>query len=487
MLLSISNRLVLLCTGSVIALVLAAAGEDVLFLTIAVLVLGLAFLIIFRESGGFVFSPGLIFLLFFTVFIYISGIKLFLLDGEGAFYGGGDRNYIFFTALVGGLLMFSIGSVLASCVFRFKPKKELGRFRELSWEDSNRSSGDTVTIIILGTVAISMTVLYIVSQGSIPLFEVIQAFGDMEIYKVAAQARAEFTRYGRDAGTYFYQGYFQQFYLVVLPFVTLYTAAKYLQYRKKSLKWLWIILGIACSFFLSMSLQRWPLMFFLTLNFILYTNYLCRIKTSHALVFGGIALILFALITFIRGIESFEVLLTFVQSRILDVQGNVFYSMFEVFPRHQPFLGGQGIMSDVVGILPGPQPGFTRWLFDVVFRVYGTGTAPTVFLGQAYADFGLPGVWIEAVAAGFVTQVAYVKFLRGKKSIIRLVAFSFIFMALGELAITNPVIILFQLGIVTVVLLVMTLDISRWIFEASGTVQRALMTRSRIAGGASDR
>jgi uncharacterized membrane protein YesL len=74
-------------------------------------------------------------------------------------------------------------------------------------------------------------------------------------------------------------------------------------------------------------------MFFLTLNFILYTNYLCRIKTSHALVFGGIALILFALITFIRGIESFEVLLTFVQSRILDVQGNVFYSMFEVFPR----------------------------------------------------------------------------------------------------------------------------------------------------------
>jgi hypothetical protein len=49
-------------------------------------------------------------------------------------------------------------------------------------------------------------------------------------------------------------------------------------------------------------------------------------------------------------------------------------------------LGGQGIMSDVVGILPGPQPGFTRWLFDVVFRVYGTGTAPTVFLGQAYAD-----------------------------------------------------------------------------------------------------
>lgn len=167
-------------------------------------------------------------------------------------------------------------------------------------------------------------------------------------------------------------------------------------------------------------------------------------------------------------------------------KGTFFYSMFEVFPRHQPFLSGQGIMSDVVGILPGPQPGFTRWLFDVVFRVYGTGTAPTVFLGQAYADFGLPGVWIEALAAGFVMQVAYVKFLRGKKSIIRLVAFTFIFMALGELAITNPIIILFQLGIVTALLLVMTLDMSRWIFEASGTVKRALMNKSRITGSEID-
>lgn len=108
------------------------------------------------------------------------------------------------------------------------------------------------------------------------------------------------------------------------------------------------------------------------------------------------------------------------------------------------------------------------------------------FLGQAYADFGLPGVWIEALAAGFVMQVAYVKFLRGKKSIIRLVAFTFIFMALGELAITNPIIILFQLGIVTALLLVMTLDMSRWIFEASGTVKRALMNKSRITGSEID-
>lgn len=455
--------------------------ENTVLLLISLSVYCIVTYIILHETGGYILSPALVFHLFFTVFIFIAGLRLFLTNGEGAFYGGGIRNYPFFVALTGGLGAFGVGIFLSSGVLNFSPKYELIRYRRKPLIDRNQITGDIVTMTIIGLVALLFTGVYILNRGSIPLFEVIHAMGSPDIYEVAAKTRAAFSRYGSDAGSYFYQGYFQQFYLVILPFVTLYVGAKYLYYRKQSLKWIWIILGILCSFFLTMSLQRWPLMFFLVLNFILYTNYLGRIKTSHSLVFVSIALIFFALITFVRGIENLEVLGKFIVSRIFDVQGNVFYSIFELFPEHYSFFGGRGILGDIIGIIPGPHPGFTRWLYDTMFRVYGTGTAPTIFWGQLYADFGLMGVITGSLLAGFAMQAVYIHQLRREKTLLSLIVFSFITMALGELAITNLIIILFQLGIVTVLLLVVTLNVSRWVFQSTAILETPIHSRLNIA------
>lgn len=441
-------------------------GEDTLLLTLSLAIYGIAGWTVLRHAGGLVMTPAMIFFLFFTVFIYIGGLGFFFENGAGASYTDSGRSYRFYLALNGGLFATTLGILSASLITRFSPREELARFRARPWEDTYQTAGDYVTVALIGTGALLMTLLYIQKQGFVPLLEILKTQDSADVYDLAFTYRAEFSRYGRGAGTYFFQGYFQQFYLIILPFVTLYVGSKYLHYRKISLLGLWLALALVCSFFLAMSLQRWPLMFFIVLNYILYAGYGGKIKISHAIVFAALALSLFGLLTYLRGIADLEMLAGWVQTRIIRTQVDVFYSTVEMFPRHFAFYGGTAFLGDIKGVLPGPDPSFASWLFNAMYRAHGNGTAPTIFWGQLYADFGLSGVVVGAFVGGMIMQGTYISLLRGKKNLIRLVVYAILIMALGELAVANIISVLLQFGVVTLFLLLAMINISRWLFGA---------------------
>ena len=67
-------------------------------------------------------------------------------------------------------------------------------------------------------------------------------------------------------------------------------------------------------------------------------------------------------------------------------------------------------------------------------------------------------------------QWFYIWFIRGEKSLLKLIVYVIITMALAGLAITNPVTILFQLGIVSTLLLVLVLKVMRDPFQAEPKV-----------------
>jgi oligosaccharide repeat unit polymerase len=399
------------------------------------------------------------------MFTYSGGLWLFFHNGAGVSYGGGEPNYQFYISITGGIFLLALGMISASIAFGFSPRQELIRFRNRRWSNAHGTPGDRVVIALFGIVAIVVSAFYIYSRGSLPIIKIILAQGSENVYELAYAARAEFSRYGRGAGSYFFQGYFQQFYLIVLPFVSVYVGAQYLHQRTAFLRWLWILCGTITVFVLAVSLQRWPTMFFIILNYILFASYAGRIKISHALMFVFLALSLFGFLTYIRGMEGFAMAVDWIWYRIYWTNVDVLYSLFELFPEHIDFFGGQAFISDIKGVMPGPDTGFARWLYDKVYQVYGNGTASTMMWGELYADFGLIGVLIGSLFIGFTMQSLYIFLIRGNKDTLSLLLYTIFTMALGQLGIANVSTVLIQYGMVTTLLLVTVLKATRWIFS----------------------
>ncbi len=458
------NNLLPLACG-VLGCYLVTGGEDLVLFILALALYFSTALILLKNTGGFMITPALMFYLIFTILIYIAGLGFFFSDGAEAIYAGGVRNYTFYLTLQGGVFTLALGTIMATMAFNFVPRVELQRFRNLPWQDDHQEPGQLITFVLLAIMALLATTFYIKQRGFIPLVEIIRAQGQGNVYELAGQARALFSRSGRGAGSYLYGGYFLQFYFVILPFITLFVGAKYLHYRRKSLLLLWLLLGLTTGFFLAMSLQRWPLMFFIILNYLLYANYATKIKTTHAIFFISMTIALFGMLTYIRGTTDYGVLIEALQRRIFHTTSEVLYAIIEIFPDHFAFLGGRGLLADLKGVIPGPDIGFSSRMFNAVYRAYGNGTAPTVFWGQMYADFGLPGVWIGSMGAGFVMQTIYIVYLRSKKILLHLVIYAMMTMALAALAITNLISAVFQFGMVTILLLLVSLNIGSWVFS----------------------
>ena len=446
-----------------------STGEDGVLLALSLVCYGLVAWTLLRQAGGFIMTPALLFFLLFTVLIYIIGLNLFITNGAGALWSSGERNFTFYLALNGGMLSMAAGVLAASGIAHFRPRSELLRFRSRPWQETHTMPGDHLFLGLMTVAALAITLAFVffIKGGGIPLLTVLLAKGSINIQDLASASRAEFSRYGIGAGQYAYQGYIQQFYGVILPVISLLVGARYLHNRRARLLLTWIGLTSVTGFFLVMSLQRWPLMFFIMLNFLLVAGFHGRIRLAHALGFLVLVLGIFTGITYIRGLSTLSSLYIVVVDRIFFILPDIFYSMFEMFPRHFPFWGGQALWGDVAGLLPGPDPGFARWMFDHVYRVSGNGTAPTLFWGQLYADFGLSGVWVGALLSGIAMQAIYIRFIRGRKTLVGLVIFVVFSMAMGQLAMTNPVVVLFQFGIVTMLLMLLLMNVMRWLLNAA--------------------
>lgn len=86
------------------------------------------------------------------------------------------------------------------------------------------------------------------------------------------------------------------------------------------------------------------------------------------------------------------------------------------------FLHGQGFLMDIpavlsrVGIGPPGIENFSQYLtrFTLGYNFYETSSAPTL-IGEAYANFGYPGVVVIMFLFGFLLQSLYIRTLRGPK------------------------------------------------------------------------
>jgi len=120
---------------------------------------------------------------------------------------------------------------------------------------------------------------------------------------------------------------------------------------------------------------------------------------------------------------SFGVLWQILSQRIFLAE--VFDGIIPIFYRLVPtvgFLHGQGFLMDIpavfarVGIGPAATENFAQYLarMNLGQNIFDVQAAPTL-IGEAYANFGYPGVVAILFLFGFLLQWIYIKTLRGPK------------------------------------------------------------------------
>ena len=419
--------------------IVSALLPDLMLWLISILI-WLLCLCLLIKLGSFKFiSPIGFFFIIYTLFIYTGGLILFFSGGKGAAFTSGEHNYQFFLAITVGLFGLCLGALFANISAGYKPKEETTLFREKPWADTLKGGAAGLCLGILSVLAITCTLVYVTSRGVLPLIQALESFGLPESYAANIASRIQFTAYGEGGGSYFFQGYFGQFYQVVLPFSALFSMAKFLYSKDKRWMASWIGLSLIAAFFLMLSLQRWRILVFIILTFLVYNLYRFRLGKGSILAVTLAGVCAYAFLGVARGIPVDFIFQDFTQ-RILLGQIIDTYPVFEIYPEYADFRYGYIVFNDLWGLLPGPNIGSGTLLYALMYpnSLY-IGSASTSYgmLGELYADFGLAWLIGSMAVYGFVMQVSLIWFVRSKKSLLKLVFFAFLIMSFGWLALSG--------------------------------------------------
>lgn len=114
--------------------------------------------------------------------------------------------------------------------------------------------------------------------------------------------------------------------------------------------------------------------------------------------------------------------------RIILGQSSGLYMMFDIFPHDYPYIG-LGSLSELLSSVFDFQyidraARTTMMVFDPIGIQDGTaGVMNTIYIGEAWANFGIIGLLLSPIWVGFLIQSLYIYFLRSPKSPVHLAFF----------------------------------------------------------------
>ncbi len=210
---------------------------------------------------------------------------------------------------------------------------------------------------------------------------------------------------------------------VTLTPILSYVAYGYWRLTKLRIHLLWFLTMFVLSFFiLTYNIAKAPFIFyimgFLFLNVL--TNGYIRKRTFFYLISFSAALIIMAYFIFM-GVSNFEKLFEIMWHRILLGQVMGTFLSFEYFPAMHDYIG----FSSFLRFLP-PALGLdtSERAFRVIMEIMnpgavadGTaGVVTSLYIQEAWANFGILGVIIAPLYVGMFVQIVYLYLLKFKKT-----------------------------------------------------------------------
>lgn len=303
-----------------------------------------------------------------------------------------DKVLIFYV-----LLLTLLSTIFLIFGFSFA-RKSLNR-KSLSWQNINKlNSGEIIGLFVLFMISTAVLALYLTKISNIALF-VALSDGSREAKVARSLMGNDFT------GRYHWYTLFMH---DILMFVSMAFFANYLINRKTWILLVFLSSFVILTFSLIMSIQKAPFIWYLIGLFLVHTivrNYgSYKIsKIGFFAVFSLFVLIWFY-VTFM-GTQNYSDAVSAIFSRAFTGGIAPAYFYLEYFPKYHEFLFGRSFPNPG-GLLPFENFRLTaevmNWLFPELEEKGIVGTAPTIFWGEIYANFGLVGIPIFSFVVGCI-------------------------------------------------------------------------------------
>jgi oligosaccharide repeat unit polymerase len=329
------------------------------------------------------------------------------------------------------MLTVPIGIWLASLVLNFRRQETASYFREPVEPEAPGPAAKRIYVVFLG-LAFVMVLINLWEIPTIPLVFLIRNPGE---FLQTALLREDSAKLLKSHFTYVY-------YVLrgtVFPFLIMVAFGRYCQHNQPVWKRLFLISLSLGVFYAALTVEKSPVAAILGLLGIFYYLYKGGKLSKTATILVPVLFISFPLIVILlayQGSEGGTVggALQAIGSRLFYSPAEVVYGYFDVFPAVIPFQHGGSLLklAYLLGWKTVDIPNSVG-LYMTEGQDIDTVSANSCFIGNFYADFGLPGVILGGILAGFLIQCINVYLSRKPKTVVSLAAYAICFWACGML------------------------------------------------------
>ena len=313
--------------------------------------------------------------------------------------------------------------MLAACIFfknhDMKKLTESYAKRKIQPLLSKKDSYIKVFVILLSVVSVFSVMYTFKAIGTIPILSIFRG----ESAKVLAKLRID--------SSFGFKGniYVRNIFAVALTPILSYIAFAYYKMTKSMKDLIWFLTMLFAGIMISTySLAKSPLLIYL-LGFLLLKILIDGEVSRKLFVFSGCVLVTVLVVAYVSvtGLDIDKIYTLFlspnsgITGRILLSQSAGTFFSFDIFPSRHDFLGFSSFSSFISELFAMPKSERSaRIIMSIIMpSAVEEGTAGVInslFIGEAWANFGLAGVIFAPLWVGFVIQWSYILLLKAEKT-----------------------------------------------------------------------
>lgn len=263
-------------------------------------------------------------------------------------------------------------------------------------------AGTQILVIILMTLSVFAIVYVTNTIGYVPMIEALKGEADMGILAQAANRR--------------FRGnvYIKNILMVWMPpYLSYYAYIKIHSTKLRSWKILFGVLLAMSVFVVTYDLSKAPILNYILGLYLLDVN-LGRIRNRKrflGLALGGIVIILLYYVVMLEVENSLFSIYTGPVGRIIFSQIATLFLHVQLFPTYHPYLQGASFSRWFQFLIPGAEGLRSGRVVMAAYNPEGirantAGVMNTLFVGEAYANFGIAGVLAAPIIFGIVIGIA---------------------------------------------------------------------------------